>query len=275
MTDREIKGRIKNIGDTVKITRAMQMIATTKIHGYQVKRDNAKSYLDDVSSAAAVTMKYADKEDEYFKEKTGRSAYVVITGDKGLCGDYNAQVLSYSDKLITQSEGKPKIFVVGYVGREYYKGKNCALVGTYVHCQLEPTPSDFIRMAEDLSEAFLKGNFKDLYVVYTVVEGAGETHVVSERLLPFEYAPSSEDALYVGEKNTKVILTELLTAKLFYAVASAALAVNYKRMIAMRQATINGEEMIDDLKIQYNRSRQDKITNELNDTMAGAFDKKK
>ena len=274
MTDREIKNKIKNIGDTVKITRAMQMIATTKIYGNQQKKSGARAYLDDVENAARIAMNYLSPDHPLFTENTGRSAYVVIAGDKGLCGDYNSQVLSYADKMIAESEGVPKIFVIGYVGREYYKGKMCSLVGTYVHHQLNPSVINAVNMADDLVALFLKGNFKDLYLVFTEVNGM-DTEVVSERLLPMEYRPEEQKELFLGEEHADIFLNELLTAKLFYAVTSSALAVNCKRMSAMRQATINGEELQEELNIQYHRSRQDKITNELNDAASSRLGEKR
>lgn len=274
MTDREIKNKIKNIADTVKITRAMQMVATTKIYGNQQKRNGAKAYLDDVEAATRIAMNYVSPDHPLFEENEGRSAYVVIAGDKGLCGDYNTQVLSYADSLIAKSEGRPKIFVIGYVGREYYKGKDCSLVGTYIHHQLNPTVINAIKMTDDLVEAFLKGNFKDLYLIYTEVNGM-ETKVASERLLPMTYAPETHKELYFGEENSDIFLKELLTAKIYYAVTSSALAVNCKRMVAMRQATINGEEIEEELNLKFHRSRQEKITNELNDAISSRLGEKR
>jgi len=275
MTDREIKSRIKNITDTVKITKAMQMIATTKIYGFQSRRDNAYNYLLDVKKAADVATPHLSEDHEFFKEKTSdRSAFIVITGDKGLCGDYNAQVLNLADAEIAKHEGKPKIFIIGFVGREYYKGKPCSLVGTFIHHQLDPVVMESKRMADEILELFLKSNFRDLYVIYTKVEGMGNTTPVCEKVLPFEYVSEESNATILGDMDYEVFLKELLIAKLYYCVCSSALAVNYKRMAAMQQATINGEEMIDELQVQFNRTRQDKITNELNDAVSATLNQK-
>lgn len=276
MTDKEIKGRIKNINDTVKITRAMQMIATTKIYACQKRRDNAAAYMEDAKKTARVAMRFMPATHPLFQlSNVQKHAYVVIAGDKGLCGDYNAQMLSFAEKQFVLGETRPKIYVIGYVVKEYFKGKNCSLIGTYVHSQLEPSVTDAVKLADDLLKGFEKGDFADVSIIYAEVKERGETTPAVMKLLPMTYAPAAESDRVLGACNGENILREMLICTLFWAISSSALAVNYRRAAAMRQATINGENMLDDLRIQYNRSRQDKITNELNDAVATTFGKQR
>ena len=211
MTDKEIKGRIKNINDTVKITRAMQMIATTKIYACQKRRDNAAAYMEDAKKTAGVAMRFMPATHPLFQSSdVQKHAYVVIAGDKGLCGDYNAQMLSFAEKQFVLGETRPKIYVIGYVVKEYFKGKNCSLIGTYVHSQLEPSVTDAVKLADDLLKGFEKGDFADVSIIYAEVKEHGETTPAVMKLLPMTYAPAAESDRVLGACNGENILREML-----------------------------------------------------------------
>ena len=201
-----------------------------------------------------------------------KAAYIVIAGDKGLCGDYNRALLEEAETIIDSAGTPTKIFAIGYVAFERLREKY-DVNDQYVYLQLTPSSLDSWNMANDLANAYLNGEFDCLKVIYTESGKYGETSVNCINLLPLEYEAKEEFDVHIEKVNTEDIFRQYLSASIFYAVAAASLAVNLKRMVAMRQATSNGEEMIEDLRLRLNKMRQDKITTDLSDAVALTFGK--
>ena len=275
MTEKEIKNRIKSISDTVKITKAMQMLASTKIYQSEAKQKSAKDYYLEVEKSVLRLINSKDGNTPLFKEGSGASSIVVVGAEKGLCGDYNHQVFKLADNVIDGFSLRGKIYSVGYVAREYYRSKNIHTDTCFISVFSSPTPFDARRMAEELMKTYLESDLKEILIVYTDQSENGWV-AKSERLLPIELEPNQEEsqARILGEKDVTSILKEYLTARIYRMLTTAVNAVNYKRMMAMKQSTINGEEMVEDLTLQYNRTRQNKITDELNDATSVIFGKK-
>lgn len=273
MMEKEVKDHVKNIGDTIKITRAMQVIATTKLYPRQKQKANAKAYLNDTKQVLKTAIAFENRNSRWFEQSaSNKPAYIVIAGDKGLCGDYNRVLLEEAESIIARAETPTKIYAIGYVAFENLREKY-DVNDKYVYLQLTPSSFDSWNMANDLADAYLKGEFGSLKVIYTESGKYGETSVNCMNLLPLEYEAKEEFDVHIEKVNTEDIFRQYLSASIFYAIASASLAVNFKRMVAMRQATSNGEEMIEDLKIQLNKMRQDKITTDLSDAVALTFGK--
>lgn len=275
MTEKEIKDKLKSINDTVKITKAMQMLSTTRSYRTQKNEDAAKKYFDSFDAAVDNVFKADDQDCRLFHEGDGQTVFVVVGGDKGLCGDYNNAVFAVADKEIASVDGKVKIYSVGYVTREYYKSKGVHADGSFVHIIAEPSVKDACKIAEALVESFKNDNVKEVKIVYTRYTG-NSTKVFCEKLLPYDRKTNENEnsTVILGKVDLETLLKQHLTAKIYYMITTASNAVNYKRMVAMQEATANGEEMVDELTKAYNRTRQNKITNELNDSVAVLFGKK-
>lgn len=276
MTEKEIKNRIKSIGDTVKITKAMQMLASTKIYQSEAKQKSATDYFREIEKSVLRLLDKNDKNNKLFSEGTGASSIVVVGAEKGLCGDYNHQIFKLADEVIDSFSERGKIYSVGFVAREYYRAKNIHTDTCFVSVFASPTPTDAGKMADELIKFYLANDLKEIRIIYTDQTENG-WKATDERLLPFEWilTDESEQVPTLGEnKDVQAILKEYLTAKIYRMLTTANNAVNYKRMMAMKQSTINGEEMVEDLTLQYNRTRQNKITNELNDSTSVLFGKK-
>lgn len=275
MTEKEIKNRIKSIGDTVKITKAMQMLASTKIYQSEAKQKTATDYFCEIENSVFRMVSPKDKTNKLFSEGTGASSVVVVGAEKGLCGDYNHQIFKLADKVVEGLPEKSKIYSIGYVAREYYRAKSIHTDTCFVSVFSSPTPADARKMADEFIKTFLENDLKEIRIVYTDQTENGWT-AKNERLLPFDWICDEEDkyVAFLGKPDIQAVLREYLTAKIYRMLTTANNAVNYKRMMAMKQSTINGEEMVEDLTLQYNRTRQNKITNELNDSISVLFGKK-
>ncbi len=160
MTEKEIKGRIKSISDTVKITKAMQMLASTKIYQSETKQKFASDYFREIESSVFRLLKPKDKNNKLFSEGAGASSLVVIGAEKGLCGDYNHQIFKLADKVIDGFTEKGKIYSIGFVAREYYRAKNIHTDSCFISVISSPTPADARKMAEELINVFLSNNLK-------------------------------------------------------------------------------------------------------------------
>lgn len=278
MTEKEIKNRLRSVNDTVKITRAMQMLATSKSYRAQNAESSAKSYFLSMDSAITDLLASTKSTSPLFSEGSGQSILIAVSGDKGLCGNYNDLILSKTEEEIAKCDVSPKIYSLGFVAREYYRGKGIHSDNSFVHIMGEPQVRDAERLAEVLLERYTKDDIKEVRIVYTA-HSTSNDNVISERLLPYEKPNADVDAGQdkidiLGAVDIEALIKQHLTARLYYIITTASNAVNYKRMTAMQEATDNGEKMVEDLTKTYNRARQNKITNELNDAAAVLFGNK-
>ncbi len=269
MKGQELKRRITGVEETVKITKAMQMIATSKMHKVQQLFDAAKLYMQRVNDATTPVMTSFFSDNALLKQRQDdKTAFIVIAGDKGLCGDYNHLIL---DKAlgVMASKNVSKVFPIGYMARDFFKKRNYDMIKTYIHLGLDPIPEDAREIIYDIITRFLSEEFDKVYIAYTDIITVSNHKQVVERLLPIPTLErQSEPNILTGEFSVEAILNQYLLAKIYYALTSSSLAINYKRMVAMQQSTTNGEEIISELKLQYNHKRQESITTALVDASA-------
>lgn len=268
MKAREIKARINSVSDTVKITKAMQMISTSKLQKSQRMFSTSKKYLDEVTLALNMLMTKKVKDHPYFVplKPDGKAAYFVIADDKGFCGDYNNLVLESAYKSM-QNKIVSSVFAVGHMAWDYFKKKNIEVFNAYTHLIQDPMPEDARAVTDDLIERFLDKETDEVYLIYTEPQNLSHHEIIQKRLLPIEYEEKTEQIpLLSDEESVTEILKQYIWAEIYYAIASASLSVNYKRMVAMQQSSTNGEEILDELVLDYNHKRQERITTELVDS---------
>jgi len=266
MKGQELKHRITGVQETVKITKAMQMISASKMHKSQQMFDTSKKYLEEVSSAIKMLMTPTYANHPYFvKHEDDKAAFIVIAGEKGLCGDYNHLVLekAYSEIRLRNVQ---KVFPIGYVARDFFKKRAYDVSKAYIHLIQDPMPEDVRAVTDDLIAKFIAKEFNKVYIAYTDVETLATHKVVIKKILPITYEEQKEETMVLSDNDTvSNMLNQYVWAELYYAIASASLAINYKRMIAMQQSTTNGEEIVSELILEYNHKRQESITTELVD----------
>ncbi len=269
MKGQELKSRIQGVQETVKITKAMQMISASKMPKAQLIFDSSRKYLEYVEKAIAPLMTPENAEHPYFQQRKGdKVAFIVIASDKGLCGDFNSIILEEAYQSI-QSMNAVNIFAIGHIAKEYFRKKHLSVSNAYIHFMQDTMPEDARAIADDLIERFNQEEMDKVYIAYTQVKTLVSHKTVIKRILPVEYKESKEDISVLTSQNTvSGMLSGYIWAEIYFALASSSLAINYKRMIAMQQSTTNGEDMIDQLRLEYNHKRQEGITTELMDTVA-------
>lgn len=264
MKGKDLKKRINGANETVKITNAMQLIAVSKMNKLQAKLESSREFLRGMKQI----LEYCDKTRSKLTEKRdgNRTTFIIVTGDKGLCGDYNHAVLDYADAELKKYNVNA-IYPIGQYCRDHYKAEK-TLKTAYVYMMQEPFTGDAIEITEDIVKSYLDGKSDEVYIIYTAVPKGSLTQqeVVTRKILPLELEDEPKDGeALVKPSQTDKILQQYIWSRIYFALCSASLALNYKRMIAMQSATTNGKKLADNLQAQYNHARQENITTELID----------
>ncbi|WP_028550958.1 MULTISPECIES: ATP synthase F1 subunit gamma [unclassified Paenibacillus] len=276
---REIKRQIKSKQNTKQITKAMEMVAASKLRRAQEAAEAARPYADKlkevVGSIAAGTkgVKHPMLQNREVK-KTG---YLVVTSDRGLAGGYNANVLRRVMTEIQERHKSPNeysIFVIGRKGRDFFSKRNMPIVEEVVGLSDSPTFGDIKSVAAAAVKNFENGSYDQLFLVYNRFVNAISQIPTVKQLLPmedmsgtvvanYEYEPSPEGVL-------EVLLPKYAETLIYSAVLDGKASEFGARMTAMNSATKNATKMINTLTLSYNRARQAAITQEISEIVAGA-----
>ena len=261
MNNREIKRRIASVKETVKITRAMYSISVAKMTRAKAALPTAKAFYD---ASCNVLGGIAAAPSVYFSKEGNRTAFIVIGGDKGLCGDYNQALFERAHKeLLSVSERY--LFIVGSVAKEMLSKAGVEADVEFLHTAESPSPEASYSMAADLMNLYRDDMLDRIVLVYSAVEG-DHCVVRVETLLPFTAKhQSSFPAEGVSDQAVERAVYEYLSAAMYHALISASLSEHFSRVLAMPQATENGEKMISALTSEYNKARQEGITRALAD----------
>ncbi|SES19587.1 ATP synthase F1 subunit gamma [Salipaludibacillus aurantiacus] len=291
---KEIKTRISSTKKTKQITKAMEMVSAAKLNKAQNRAESFQPYTDKirevVTSIAAGTegVSHPMLEDRPEIKKTG---YIVITSDRGLCGAYNSGLLRETMRLINKRHSSPDeygIVVIGRVGRDFFKKRNMPIYQEITGLPDQPEYTDIKSIAATTVEMFEDELFDEVYLHYNHFVSAISQVVTEAKLLPLtdlgEEVENTEDSGessepvgnldYIYEPDAGTILEQLLPhyaeSLIFGALLDGKASEFGARMSAMRSATDNADNMIDDLTLSYNRARQAAITQEINEIVGGA-----
>ncbi|MFB0847352.1 ATP synthase F1 subunit gamma [Paenibacillus oleatilyticus] len=276
---REIKRAIRSKQNMKQITKAMEMVAASKLRRAQMAAESARPYADKlkevVGSIAAGTkgVKHPMLETREVK-KTG---YLVITSDRGLAGGYNANVLRKVLAEIREKHSSPaeySIFVIGRKGRDFFMKRNIPILEEVTGLPDSPTFSDIKSVAAAAVANFENGSYDQLFLVYNQFKNAMTQIPTVKRLLPMEDVSVETTAAYEYEPSAEGVLEVLLpkyAETLIYSALLDGKASEFgARMTAMSSATKNATKMINELTLSYNRARQASITQEISEIVAGA-----
>ena len=285
---KEIRDRINGIAETKKITTAMYLIASTKMRRVRAGLERTRPYFDALQkevrrmfrAAEGVDSRFFFADEDVVPEPVGA---MVITADKGLAGGYNVNVIKAAEKLMTRFPAV-KTYVVGEYGRHYFAQHGIATESDFNYSADDPTVHVAREICSKLLSDLKSGKIMCLYLIYTDIRGAGET-VKTRRLVPFhrsalkadedpeapsvefEYMPS------IGAILENVVLS-YLTGFIYSALVDSYCSELTARMEAMNAANDNADEMLAELKLNYQRARQGAITSEITEISSGAKHKR-
>jgi F-type H+-transporting ATPase subunit gamma len=281
---REIKRSIKSTQNTKQITKAMEMVASAKLKRAQDAAVASRPYTDKIRDVVASiasgggTIKHPMLQTREIK----RTAYLVVTSDRGLAGGYNSNVLRKVWMEIQEkhkSAAEYEVFVIGRKGRDYFKRRGVTLAEEVIGLSDSPTFADIKSLAASAVKGFEEGKYDQLNLVYNQFINAISQVPVTKQLLPLDaskFAGSSSEAKasYEYEPSPEVVLDVLLPRYAETVIYSAVLEGKASefgaRMTAMGNATKNATKMIASLTLTYNRARQAAITQEIAEIVGGA-----
>ncbi len=285
---KEIRTKIKSVQNTRKITKAMEMVAASKMRKAQERMRAARPYADKVRNIAA-HMSGANPEYRHpyllKPESKGASGVIVVTTDKGLCGGLNSNILRASVakfKEIEAAGGKVRATAIGNKGFSFLNRLGANVVSHVVGLGDTPHLERLIGAIKVQLDAFEKGELDAVYLAYTRFINTMKQEPVIEQLLPLsaerlqqsaeEKAAYSWD--YIYEPDAKTVVDELLVryveALVYQAVAENMASEQSARMVAMKAASDNAKNVISELQLSYNKERQAAITKELAEIVGGA-----
>ncbi|OCL25645.1 ATP synthase F1 subunit gamma [Orenia metallireducens] len=276
---RDIKRQITSVESTKKITRAMKMVAAAKLRKSQERAESAKPFFDKTKETLADITARIDDDLHPLLEKRDvkKVGYVFITGDRGLCGAYNSRVIKKVETGLKESDKDTALISIGKKGRDYFKNK-VEIISEYIEIEDAPGFSTATNIANELVELYTEGILDEIHLVYTEFNSVVSQSVESMQLLPIEppesgkVNDSEESYLYdpSAEEVLSAVLPQYLKNIIFGALIQSKASEFASRMTAMDSATDNAEDMIEKLKLSYNRARQAAITQELSEIVGGA-----
>nr|MBI1229192.1 ATP synthase F1 subunit gamma [Cytophagales bacterium] len=280
---KEVKERINSVSSTQQITKAMKMVSAAKLRRAQEKITQMRPYsqkltaiLNNISSGTEGNVDIV-----YAREKaTERILLVPITSDKGLCGAFNSNILKASAYLLqTKYLGKQvTVMPIGKKALDYFKKREFPLVSEFSSLFLDVTFENVKQAAEYAMDAFEKEVYDQVVLVYNEFKNVATQFVQTEQFLPIEKSEpntlSTSQTDYIVEPSREYIIEELVPNSLkiqFYkAILDSNASEHGARMTAMDKATENANDLLKELKLVYNRTRQAAITNEILEIVAGA-----
>jgi F-type H+-transporting ATPase subunit gamma len=282
---RELKGRIKSVENTRKITRTMEMVATSKMKRAQDRVVAARPYANALTDV--ISSLYSSDLAERFPllrqpAKQERVALVLLTSNRGLAGAFNANLIKEARARLVELEGrgvKVDVHVVGKKGLGYFKYVGRALATQRTEITDRPTATDAADIVEQLMADYISGKLDGVYVVYSKFNSVLSTPPTTQQVLPVTPPAKKEGAAgaqkdYLLFPNAEAILTELLPSyvrnAMYRALVETVAGEQAARRTAMKNATDNAGDMLNVLRRTYNRARQAQITQEIAEIVGGA-----
>jgi F-type H+-transporting ATPase subunit gamma len=278
---RELKGRIKSVENTRKITRTMEMVATSKMKRAQDRVVAARPYANSLTEVIAnlYTPDLAERFPLLRQPATiKKAAVVVLTSNRGLAGAFNANLLKEARTILRRLKDEsiePELHVVGKKGIGYFKYVGRELASSRIDITDRPTADNAAELVDQLILRFASGEIDAVYVVYAKFNSALSTPPFTQTILPVT-PPERKGAQpdYILLPSAEAILTELLPSyvrnSMYRALVETAAGEQSSRRTAMKNATDNAGEMLNTLRRTFNRARQAQITQEIAEIVGGA-----
>ncbi|MDC6263665.1 F0F1 ATP synthase subunit gamma [Ralstonia solanacearum] len=284
---KEIRTKIKSVQNTRKITKAMEMVAASKMRKAQERMRSARPYAEKIRNVAA-HMAQANPEYQHpfmVKRDIKRAGLIVVTTDKGLCGGLNTNVLRAVTNQLRELQGKgveTQATAIGTKGMQFLGRIGAKVVSNVVHLGDTPHLEKLIGAIKVQLDAFTAGQIDAVYIAYTRFINTMRQEPVVEQLLPLtadkltqtEAEKQAYSWDYIYEPDAQTVVDELLIryveALVYQAVAENMASEQSARMVAMKAASDNAKNVIGELQLVYNKTRQAAITKELSEIVGGA-----
>ena len=278
VSTKEIKNRIRSMESTKQITKAMEMVAASKLRRAQAQVANSRPYFEILRDTIDNIVDHnLELTSPYLKERTGNKViYVVIAGDRGLAGGYNSNVLKMVMAEIKDKDAT--VLPIGKKALDFFKTKKVPVLTDAYAEAASVSIGDCFSISKQLSKAFKNGEFDEVHVAYTNFISVLSQTPDTMKLLPLvrDENRAKPDSIAVTmyepgcEEVFEAIVPEYLGGIVYGALCESRAAEQAARRTAMDSATSNAEDMIADLSLKFNRARQAAITQEITEIVAGS-----
>ncbi|MEL7567306.1 MAG: ATP synthase F1 subunit gamma [Dehalobacterium sp.] len=275
---RDIRRRIRSVKNMQQITKAMKVVYAAKLKKAQASviaaRPYAKKIKEVLGRLAGSTQEYSHPLLE--ERDVKKIGLVVITGDRGLCGGYNANIIRMTEHFMANTEKEVALVAIGRKGRDYFRRRGREITEEYINIGDNPTFIQGKELAKRLTALYSEGVFDEIHLMYTEFKSAMSQKPVTLKLLPVE--PVKEESTkvveYLYEPSQAGVMDHLLPSYVetivYRALLESKASEHGARMTAMSSATDNAGEIIAKLTLNLNRARQAAITKEISEIVGGA-----
>jgi len=277
---KDIQDRINSTAKTKQITKAMEMVSASKLSRAEENAKRYASYSDKIQEVIAnIASNSSDANHPMLERReVKKTAYIIVTADSGLAGAYNANVLRTLTRTIEENHSSPDEYTaiaIGRMGSEFCKKQNIPVIDEVIGLQDQPRYAEIAAIAANAVQLFVDEEIDELVIIYNHFVSAISQVVKTNTLVPisnidstkatssYEYDPDEEQIL-------KTLLPQYAESLIYGALLDAKASEHAARMTAMKSATDNADELIDDLTLSFNRARQAAITQEITEIVSGA-----
>ena len=276
---KDIRNRIKSVKSIQQVTGAMKMVAAAKLRKSQERMEQSRPYatrlenliqslLPDVNRSMLKVLNVREVQ---------RTAFVVITSDRGLAGSFNSNIIKKAEQEIAEfGKENSELFCIGRKGRDHFKKRDYYIADSFVEFWNELKFEDAIDMGSGIVNRFISKKVDEVQVVYNYFRNIGSQEVVVEKLLPVSFDDSNDkkavDRIYEPSKLEIVqsLIPRHLNIQMWKYLLESFASEQAARMVAMGNATDNAGEIIRNLQLEYNKARQAAITTEMLEIVGGA-----
>ena len=270
----DIKAHIKSVESTRQITKAMELVATSKLRRAKERAERSRPYYQVLKKAIDSIDHLGELQGSVWSSQgEGKTLFLVIAGDRGLAGGYNSNVFRLAASMMKEGDA---VLPIGKKALEHYSHRSVEIFNAGYEYASDVSVGRALDLSELVSDAYKKGDFKKVVLVYTRFVSMMTQSATSETLLPIDLDPvddgDSNDVIFEGEPEEMLdkIVPHYIGGILSCAVAESLASESGARRTAMNSANTNATEMIDNLMLQFNRARQAVITQEITEIVSGS-----
>jgi len=285
----EIRGRMRSIQQTLKITNAMYLISSAKVKKARKQLQEVEPYFDRLAKTILDIFRHSPQlqhryiEGHHKPKEERKTGFVVITGDKGLAGAYNHNVLKLAESYLARKQDST-LFLIGQMGRHYFEKKNIPIDAEFMYTAQDPTLDRAQDICDTLVDLYERGALDEIYLVFTHSYSAMRMEPEIIKLLPLDRAMlSARRGLSEADQYRDVVRYEpspeavldvlvpgVIRGYLFAALVESFCSEQSSRMSAMDSASESARDMLKTLSLEFNRARQGAITQEITEIAGGA-----
>jgi len=276
---KDIRKRIGTIESIKQVTRAMKLVAAAKLRRAQMNMEQARPYARRINGVLNHLLPDIDRNTHEMltMRPAKRKAFVVITADRGLCGSFNTNILKKAHAIVDEAgTDNADLICIGRKGYEYFSNRGYHVVEHYADFWKDLNFSDATRMAGAIKDRYLRGEFDDVRVIFNEFKNVAQQEIVEYHYLPLVLEDDEEEVStdYLFEPTKDEVVTALvprhLNVQMWRFLLESNAAEQAARMTSMEAATENAGELIDSLRLEYNKARQAAITTEILEVVSGA-----